>query len=364
MLLLKFLTNRFKSIGSKIKKDQEVSFTKSTIFLAFTELLMVVLGILLALYIDRWNTSKNFEKQFESTLRIVQQNIENDIYKSDNVIAHYNARDSLRHNIMLNKFDRKYYEKGISYWQKAIVFYNQFEISTDGYNLLLEMNEEIPDKYYEINKKIKKLYKRIPTINEYNKNFKEIIWGIHNELTYSYWFWVDDYYGEMSNEQIDFYISDPYYKALVQKVLNASGLLNGVAIAHRVEAIDIYNDINEILGPLKEVPKNITYVLADSSTTKYVGTYKMIEGDSTRRFPKYYSDSLILEIGIKDSILYLMRDNDYIKKLYYFDRQYQNRTYPIKKHHVFISNLGFFEFYKNGNLKVGAAGPHSIWEKQ
>ena len=78
----------------------------------------------------------------------------------------------------------------------------------------------------------------------------------------------------------------------------------------------------------------------------------------------YYSDSLILEIGIKDSILYLMRDNDYIKKLYYFDRQYQNRTYPIKKHHVFISNLGFFEFYKNGNLKVGAAGPHSIWEKQ
>ena len=78
----------------------------------------------------------------------------------------------------------------------------------------------------------------------------------------------------MSNEQIDFYISDPYYKALVQKVLNASGLLNGVAIAHRVEAIDIYNDINEILGPLKEVPKNITYVLADSSTTKYVGTLK------------------------------------------------------------------------------------------
>jgi hypothetical protein len=41
-----------------------------------------------------------------------------------------------------------------------------------------------------------------------------------------------------------------------------------------------------------------------------------------------------------------------------------NRTYPIKKHHIFMSNLGFFEFYKNGNLKVGAAGPYSIWEKQ
>ena len=364
MLLLKFLTNRFKSIGSKIKKDKEVSFTKSTVFLAFTELLMVVLGILLALYIDRWNTSKNFEKQFEATLRIVQQNIESDIYNSDNVIAHYNARDSLRHNIMLNKLDREYYEKQISYWEKVIVFYNQFEITKDGYNLIVEMKGEIPDKYNEINKKIKKLYKRIPSIDEYNKNFKEIIWGIHDELTYSYWFWVDDYYGEMSKEQIDFYISDPYYKALVQKVLNASALLKGIAVAHRIEAIDIYNEINDILGKEEEVPKNITYILKDSLANKYVGKYKMIEGDSSHWFPKNYSEDLILEIGIKDSILYLMQDNEYLRKLYYFDRQYQSRTYPIKKHHVFISSSGFFEFYKSGNLKVGAAGPYSIWEKQ
>ena len=47
---------------------------------------------------------------------------------------------------MLNKFDREYYEQGINYWQKAIVFYDQFEIATEGYNLLLQMNEEIPDK--------------------------------------------------------------------------------------------------------------------------------------------------------------------------------------------------------------------------
>ena len=364
MLLLKFLTNRFKSIGSNFKKENTISFTSSTLFLAFTELLMVVLGILLALYIDRWNSSRNFEKQYEATLRIVQQNIESDIYASDRVISHFNARDSLRHNIMLNKLDRKYYENGISYWEKAIVFYNQFEIATNGYNLLVEMNDEIPDKYYEINKKIKKLYKRIPSIDEYNKNFKEIIWGIHDELTYSYWFWVDDYYGEMSKEQIDFYTSNPYYKALVQKVLNASALLNGIARNHRIEAINIYNEINELLGKQDEPPENMTYVLADSLVKKYIGKYKMIEGDSSQWFPKYYSDNLILEIGIKDSILYLIQDNDYSRKLYYFNRQFQHSIYPIKKHHIFISGLGFFEFYKNGKLKIGAAGPYSIWEKQ
>ena len=364
MLLLKFLTNRFKSIGSKFKEENKLSFTSSTIFLAFTELFMVVLGILLALYIDRWNSSRNFEKQYESTLRIIQQNLESDVFNSDRVISHFNARDSLRHNIMLNKFDREYYEQGVNYWQKAIVFYDQFEIATDGYNLLLEMNEEIPDKYNEINKKIKKLYNRIPSIDEYNKNFKEIIWGIHDELTYSYWFWVDDYYGEMSEEQINFYISNPYYKALVQKVLNASALLNGLARTHRIEAIDIYYEINDLLGKVDEAPKNMTYILSDSLLKKYIGKYKMVEGDSTKWFPKFYSDNLMLEIGIKDSCLYLMQDSEYTRKLYYFNRQHQNRFYPIKKHHIFISGLGFFEFYKNGKLKVGAAGPYSIWEKQ
>jgi len=58
VLLLKFLTNRFKSIVSTFKKKEKKSFSNSTVFLAVTELFMVVLGILLALYIDRWNSTK------------------------------------------------------------------------------------------------------------------------------------------------------------------------------------------------------------------------------------------------------------------------------------------------------------------
>ena len=173
MFLLKFVTNRFKSIGSRFKKEDKKSVTSSTVFLAVTELFMVVLGILLALYIDRWNSTKSFEKQFESTLRIVQENLESDIYNSDNVIAHFHARDSLRHDVMMNKFDREYYEKGISYWQQVIVYYNVYQVTTEGYNLLLEMKDEVPEKYSEIFKKIKKMYKILPNLEEYNKNFKK-----------------------------------------------------------------------------------------------------------------------------------------------------------------------------------------------
>ena len=364
MFLLKFVTNRFKSIGSRFKKEDKKSVTSSTVFLAITELFMVVIGILLALYIDRWNSTKSFEKQFESTLRIVQENLESDIYNSDNVIAHFHSRDSLRHDVMMNKFDREYYEKGISYWQQVIVFYNVYQVTTEGYNLLLDMKDEVPKKYSEIFKKVKKMYKILPNLDEYNKNFKKIIWNIHDELAYSHWFWLDYYYGKASEEQIDFFLNDPYYKALVQKVVNASALLNSVARTHRIKAIDMYNEINDILGKEKEVPDHITYIINDSISKNYVGKYKLINGKMGVGFPKYYVENEVLEIGLKDSILYLMKDEKHAIPLYYFKRIYNNTNYPIKKNHVFIASQGYYEFYKNGKLRIGAVGPETIWQRQ
>ena len=324
---------------------------------------MVVLGILLALYIDRWNSTKSFEKQFESTLRIVQENLESDIYNSDNAIAQFYSRDSLRHDIMMNKFDREYYEKGISYWQQVIVFYHNYQVTTEGYNLLLEMKDELPEKYSEIFKKIKKCIKYFLLLRSIIKILK-IIWNIHDELAYSHWFWLDDYYGKVSDEQIDFFMNNPYYKALVQKVVNASSLINSLAINHRIQAIDMYNEIDDILGKEKEVPNHITYIINDSISKNYVGKYKLVNGKMGIWFPKYYVENEVLEIGIKDSILYLMKDEKHAIPLFYFKRISQNPTYPIRKNNVFISSQGYYEFYKNGKLRIGAAGPETIWQRQ
>ena len=71
-----------------------------------------------------------------------------------------------------------------------------------------------------------------------------------------------------------------------------------------------------------------------------------------------------LEIGIKDSILYLMKNEKHAIPLYYFKRISQNPMYPIKKNNVFISSQGYYEFYKNGKLRIGAVGPETIWQRQ
>ena len=64
------LFDYFKKTVTQLKLNNSNSLrTKNTIFLlALSELFIV--GILLAVYIDRLNSSRNFEKQYENTLKI------------------------------------------------------------------------------------------------------------------------------------------------------------------------------------------------------------------------------------------------------------------------------------------------------
>ena len=67
-----FLFDYFKKTVTQLKSNNSNSLrTKNTIFLlALSELFIVIVGIFLSLYIDRLNSSRNFEKQYENTLKI------------------------------------------------------------------------------------------------------------------------------------------------------------------------------------------------------------------------------------------------------------------------------------------------------
>ena len=66
------LFDYFKKTVTQLKSNNSNSLrTKNTIFLlALSELLIVIVGIFLSLFIDRLNSSRNFEKQYENTLKI------------------------------------------------------------------------------------------------------------------------------------------------------------------------------------------------------------------------------------------------------------------------------------------------------
>ena len=95
--------------------------------------------------------------------------------------------------------------------------------------------------------------------------------------------------------------------------------------SHRIKSIDMYNEINDILGVVEEVLENITYNIDDSLSKDYIGKYKLVDGEMGTNFPKHLIKDSILEIGVKDRILYVMIDEKYLIPLYYFKRINQNR---------------------------------------
>ena len=62
-----------------------------------------------------------------------------------------------------------------------------------------------------------------------------------------------------------------------------------MAKKHRIEAINLYNEINNLLGKNREIPKNVTYVLNDSISKNYIGKYKFIEGNMGAVVSKAFS---------------------------------------------------------------------------
>ena len=73
MLFFQYIKDKLfkKKLESDLKPESK-SPTKGTIFLlAISELVMLVLGILLALYIDRWNEKQQIEEKFTAALKII-----------------------------------------------------------------------------------------------------------------------------------------------------------------------------------------------------------------------------------------------------------------------------------------------------
>ena len=85
MFLLKFFTDklRLKLISPKFSNQNKKSSISSTMSFFYRFLYSFFRYFLC--FFDRWNSSQNIEKQFESTLKIIQKNLESDIYNSDDV---------------------------------------------------------------------------------------------------------------------------------------------------------------------------------------------------------------------------------------------------------------------------------------
>ena len=108
--MIKFFRNIRKSLLNENKIGKPASPAGRYLKYAIGEIILVVIGILLALQINNWNESKKNCEKVDKLLVRIQKDIKTDITEIKDLVSFYNKKDSIIKLVLNNQIPRKEYE--------------------------------------------------------------------------------------------------------------------------------------------------------------------------------------------------------------------------------------------------------------
>ena len=259
---------------------------------AIGEILLVIIGILIALWINNKNQDRGKEEKIKSTLVAIQNDIIQDTYYTKWLINRFIRKDSIYAKILDNQMDyHQLYDKELREIEDVSFHAISYNIQTNGYAQLMESLHELPEKYSHILTILNRLYKiQVDVIESMTEENVRIKYKYIDYLKYNqHWQAEDVYNGAVSHNQIEFYRNNPVFKS---HVANFHWSVNEIMWAHsryRELAMETYIKINEVLGKKDaEFPKEIrvTSVNTIEDAERLKGTYELISGPDNTKLGK------------------------------------------------------------------------------
>ena len=150
----------FRQIRHRLLTDNK--FSKYLLY-AIGEILLVVIGILIALQIDNWNEERKNEEKVRTILSDLMDELVSDINKTTEIMEYYSLRDSAMYLILTDRVTKEDYDKGeIRFLNSVIDNYNRVDLTEKGFSILNQNLDIVPDEYKSIVKNLSSLY----TINK------------------------------------------------------------------------------------------------------------------------------------------------------------------------------------------------------
>jgi hypothetical protein len=182
---------------------------------AIGEIVLVVIGILIALSINNWNENKKSNINFNKSLVNVFNDLDFDLESAQRVIAYYKNKDTLATNIVDGKYSVTEYREG-RVPTNLITSHSAFNITDMGYRQLMQNADNIPSEYDQLVADINHQYITKARLLESDyASLTKLIDGVR--LRYSLSFpWYSQRDSISKEKRWQHFANDPIYKNEVQ----------------------------------------------------------------------------------------------------------------------------------------------------
>ncbi len=256
---------------------------------AIGEIILVVIGILIALQINNLNQERLKAEKFRSTLVEIQSDIALDIRSCNIFTGRYIERDSIKNLIFNNRVTYDDIKSGRIDASRAAFKYDLMNINREGYEKFRLEVDDIPEQYNELAIVLNRQY------NVVGNYLEDLALGYREKVTknrdyridHLEWFSQDLFTNTISDEQIDFYLNDPKYMDLVMYMSDGAASLFIAINNYRYLALRSYFLIEDLLSDQAfETPEIIRQTtLADAQEADHIiGIYKISNGPSNTTF--------------------------------------------------------------------------------
>ncbi len=254
----------------------ENKFSKYLLY-AIGEIVLVVIGILIALSINNKNQQRINEEKITSILKEIQNDLLQDIEFSKTIFDYHIYTDSISKLILNDTYTYDDYKNGNTI---QIGFnYRDFNTITNGYDNFKRNIDNVPEKYSSIIKDLKNLYESEKTnVDVFNERIRETVYKNIDEV-FSFNWAQDRAKRIMSEERINYHLNSNHYKNMVIKYMGDRINVFRQSKIYKIDAISLYNKIAELLKSKDSIPENLTYnsVKDSLSLNDVVGTYELKE---------------------------------------------------------------------------------------
>ena len=305
---------------------------------ALGEILLVVIGILIALNINNSNEKRKNKEKITSILFEIQKDLETDITESVYIFESFRRADSIQDLILNNKYTLEDFKSGKAEFLE--LYYDSHEVQTNGYDNLMSNIDNVSEDYKMLLKDLKHLY-------VVDKSFLDVSNRRIQKTVYEN---IDIYYkqkwaqqlnlGNWTDEAIDYYLNDISRKNQVLSYMNDFRWVFRQSQRFRIDAINAYKAIAKIVKNEDSIPEAVTYIVNDSVLlAKIKGNYRLKESTGI------WSNNF--EITSDDGLLIFNSERNLNKKCYFLI----NRMFNVDDLIFDFKKIEFGEISISGNIE-------------